>query len=169
MKTEAFIRATRDWLEQFDTVPSSVINKMAQSDPAMFQYDSDSLRLISSPDIECQNCGEIQDNLSAIDLDKTWEHGKNIACQHCHANDDLIFRLPDVFPCSWGWLWAPPHEDQTWFLTNKHLVSKLGLYVFESEDYGVLLGIDAGGFDFHEAYWAPLYELRGLQWHVHNP
>jgi len=44
-------------------------------------------------------------------------------------------------------------------------VAKLGLFVFDSEDFGIILGIDGGGFDFYNSFWIPLYKLRGLKWH----
>ena len=67
----------------------------------------------------------------------------------------------------WGTLFAPSDScDQSWLGGHYEDVAALGFYVFESEDFGYLLGIDAGGFDFYSAFWIPLYELRGLQWHA---
>jgi hypothetical protein len=48
--------------------------------------------------------------------------------------------------------WWPPLSPR-WFIDHAEEVAKLGFFVFESEDYGVLLGIDAAGFDFDDAYW----------------
>ena len=63
---------------------------------------------------------------------------------------------------------GPPDSGHPQF--NKHAdeVAKLGFFIFESEDWDILLGIDAGGFDFYDAFWIPLYKLRGLKWHELN-
>jgi hypothetical protein len=53
-------------------------------------------------------------------------------------------------------------SDQWWLREHADEVARLGIYVFESEDWGVILGIDAAGFDFVEAFWEPLYRLRCL-------
>jgi hypothetical protein len=70
----------------------------------------------------------------------------------------------DIFP-SWGWMWQFASDlDDEWLARHVEDVAKIGFDVFDT-DYGYYLGIDAGGFDFYEAFWVPLYELRGLQWH----
>lgn len=165
MKDSALARATRSWVDQFDAVPASIITKMALCDREMADYDSDSFRLASSPTLACEWCGEVQEDVNALDIDRARERCAALACQRCRKKEGLTYTRPDYFPCSWGWLWAPPRQDLDWFLANRHRVSSLGFYVFESDDYGILLGIDAGGFDFYEAYWIPLYKLRGLCWH----
>ena len=71
-----------------------------------------------------------------------------------------------AFPCAWSTLFAPKDScDLRWFRQNADSVARLGFYIFDSEDWDILLGIDAAGFDFYEAFWIPLYRLRGLKWH----
>lgn len=42
----------------------------------------------------------------------------------------------------------------------------IGFTVFEAYNYGYFFGLDAASFDFHEAFWIPLYKARGLRWHT---
>jgi len=51
--------------------------------------------------------------------------------------------------------------DQQWLGQRRDQVAALGLYVFESDALGFILGIDGAGFDFYEAFWIPLRRLRG--------
>lgn len=147
------------WINRdFNEVPGQVFEELAKTDEDMLSYDSDLLRLLSAPKIECAYCGQREP-----------AEFREESCDGCDENDgdDWVTLLPEyAFPCGWGTLFSPKDPcDVRWFEQNAEEVSKLGIYVFESDLYGVLLGIDAGGFDFYEAYWVPLYELRGLKWH----
>lgn len=51
-----------------------------------------------------------------------------------------------------------PEGDDQWFKDHLDEIAEIGFYVYNGE-YGILLGIDAGGFDFYPEYWAPLYRL----------
>lgn len=44
-------------------------------------------------------------------------------------------------------------------------MSQIGFRIYSHDDWGYFFGIDAAGFDFYKAYWIPLYEARGLNWH----
>jgi hypothetical protein len=162
--------AARRWLEQFDHVPASVIEKMAKADEAMSYYESDSLRLVAGPRIVCDPCNLDYEGPST--LSEMREHamqGRGIPCDWCDHTPGDQWRegFPThAFPVAWSTLFAPRDRlDQNWILEHAEAVAKLGLYVFQSEDYGCLLGIDGAGFDFDEAFWIPLYRLRGLKWH----
>lgn len=163
-------QAAETWLDNFDQVPASVIEKMAKADEAMTYYDSDSLRLIASPTIECGSCNNPYDGeLGLEQLRDRHAEGASVVCSHCSHNPghDWYPSFPQhAYPCGWGTLFAPRERlDHEWILEHADAVAKLGLFVFESDDYGCLLGIDGAGFDFYEAYWIPLYRLRGLRWH----
>lgn len=163
--------ATKEWLNQFDHVPASVIEKMAQADEYMSCYDSDSLRLIASPRIECNWCCATYEGQRTLNaLRELEQEGQGEPCPFCETNrgDHWTMGYPiHAFPCGWGTLFAPRERlDREWILKHAQEVAQLGLFVFESEDYGCLLGIDGAGYNFYEAFWIPLYELRGLQWHA---
>lgn len=68
---------------------------------------------------------------------------------------------------TWGWMWnmGDTGWDNDWVEENVDVFEELGLILFEHEEYGYWFGVDAGGFDFYEAYWIPLYKARGLRWH----
>lgn len=154
-------KAAEAWVAQFTEVPGSVIEKMAKADETIDAFDSDTFRLVASPRIKCYGCSATYEGkLSLAELLEALDRGQGVPCESCR-NDDLwdLGEPKDAFPCGWGTLFAPRRSDLQWFLDNKDAVAQLGFFVFESEDYGILLGPDAGGFDFYEAYWMPLYEL----------
>ena len=173
LKNHTIREAAEKWIGGFSSVPGPFIEKLVKYDKAVSYYDSDSFRLIASPYIECAYCKTCFDgNQSLAELKTAQSQGKGIACQYCNDNkgDDWTTGYPRYeFPCGWGTLFAPKDSsDIRWFSENAHEVAKLGFHVFESEDWDILLGIDAGGFDFYEAFWIPLYKLRGLKWHELN-
>jgi hypothetical protein len=162
--------AAESWIDQFDRVPASVIEKMAQSDEAMTYYDSDSLRLVASPRIECTGCDATYEGERTLkELHELDQAGRGEACPFCehNAGDDWMRGCPvNAFPCAWGTLFTPRDRlDCEWVLEHAQAVARLGFFVFESEDFGCLLGIDGAGFDFYDTFWIPLYRMRGLQWH----
>lgn len=162
--------AARRWIDTFDHVPASVLEKMAEADPDMYHYDSDSLRLVGGPRIVCDGCERDYEGPSTLsELRDRAKQGRGVPCPWCDLNpgDQWIRGYPShAFPVAWSTLFAPRESlDCEWVLEHAEEVAKLNLYVFQSEDYGCLLGIDGAGYDFHEAFWIPLYRLRGLKWH----
>jgi hypothetical protein len=141
---------------------------MAEADAHIYTYDSDSFRLVASPRIKCSWCSSTYEgDLSLADLTAAADRAQGVPCEYCRWDDPWILGEPEyAFPFPWTTLFAPLHRlDIEWFEEHKDEVATLGFFVFKSVNYGILLGIDAGGFDFYEAYWRPLYELRGLRWH----
>ena len=39
------------------------------------------------------------------------------------------------------------------------------ILVYDSDETGILLGVDGCGYDFYESHWIPLYKKIGLRWH----
>lgn len=76
--------------------------------------------------------------------------------------DDLDARFP-----MWGTMWRfSSAADECWMKeAGVGIMSSLGFRVYDSEDYGLIFGIDGAGYDFYEAFWVPLYFARGLHWH----
>lgn len=162
--------ATERWLSTFSRIPGTVIEKLVAHDEAVGYYDGDSFRLVASPGVTCRECDDpYEGDLSLPALNRLQIIGEGVACEYCGLNtgDGWTMAPPKhAFPCGWGTLFVPSDScDQSWLGIHREEVAALGFYVFESEDFGYLLGIDAGGFDFYDGYWIPLYELRGLQWH----
>ena len=48
---------------------------------------------------------------------------------------------------------------------NTEEVEGCGFLVYDSDETGILLGLDSCGFDFYDSHWIPLYKTRGLRWH----
>ena len=170
MKYKDIRSAAEAWVNEFNFVPGSVFEQLAEANEDILFYESDNLRLLSSPWIECSSCNaSCEDDKTLTELQESFENGVGIPCEYCEHNtgDKWVIGRPEyAFPCGWGTLFAPKSTmDIEWVIENSDEIAQLGFFVFESDEWGVLLGIDAGGFDFYEAYWIPLYKLRGLQWH----
>lgn len=62
---------------------------------------------------------------------------------------------------------ATDPTDEYWLIEKDGLLkmSQIGFRIYSHDDWGYFFGIDAAGFDFYKAYWIPLYEARGLNWH----
>ncbi|MCG8570297.1 MAG: hypothetical protein MJB14_09170 [Spirochaetes bacterium] len=157
------------WINGFDFIPGSVFRKLALNDNNIYCYDSDSLRLVGSPLIECAGCGALYEGNQSIDELREDKSG----CSYCEYNqdgEDWRCGWPQyAFPCGWDTLFAPRDMiDIEWFERNTAEVCKLGFFIFSSEDFGLMLGLDCGGFDFYQSFWIPLYKLRGLEWHLYQ-
>ena len=68
----------------------------------------------------------------------------------------------------WGKMWAFEEIDSHWLQDSENLkkMADCGFRIYEQEDFGYIFGIDGAGYDFYEAHWIPLYNARGLQWHI---
>ncbi len=70
------------------------------------------------------------------------------------------------YPCGWGWMFHPENRlDEEWILEHIQEVEACGFLVYDSDETGILLGVDGCGYDFYEHHWLPLYKRRGLEWH----
>jgi len=58
--------------------------------------------------------------------------------------------------------------DNDWLEDEKNLkkMADCGFRIYEQEDYGYIFGIDGMGYSFYDEHWKPLYEARGLRWHL---
>ena len=64
---------------------------------------------------------------------------------------------PEYLPM-WGTMWTLSDSLlEEWIKENIEIMQELGFRVYESEDLGILLGIDGAGYSFYEAHWIPLY------------
>ena len=71
-----------------------------------------------------------------------------------------------AWPCAHGWMFHPEYEsDEEWIREHVEDVESCGFLVYDSEETGILLGVDGGGYSFMDEHWLPLYAARGLQWH----
>jgi hypothetical protein len=70
------------------------------------------------------------------------------------------------YPAGWGTMFHPDCSlDEEWIRENIKEVEECGFLIYDSDETGILLGVDGCGYDFYEAHWIPLYLKRGFRWH----
>lgn len=82
--------------------------------------------------------------------------------------EEDITRLNNSDLPMWGTLWAfkESYECNKCGDTNTlRKIAECGYSIYDSEDYGFVVGIDGCGYDFYEAHWMPLYNIMGFHWH----
>ena len=82
-------------------------------------------------------------------------------------NDDDVDH--DNYLPIWGTMWSfDDYIDTEWLEDKRNLkaMADCGFRIYIQEDLGYIFGIDGAGYDFYEAHWIPLYEARGLMWHL---
>ena len=89
------------------------------------------------------------------------DNGETITAEGFDLEREDYARFP-----MWGTMWSFSCSfDEDWARSHLEEMAACGFRLYESEDYGLVFGIDAAGFDFYEAFWVPLYKARGLKWH----
>lgn len=70
----------------------------------------------------------------------------------------------------WSTLWTfGESSDEEFFRDNIKLMSDCGFLVYDSEIFDSLVfGINGAGYSFFDSHWIPLYNARGLKWHLYN-
>ena len=79
----------------------------------------------------------------------------------------LSSKYPELdYPAGWGWMFHPGCSfDEEWIRNHIREVEECGFLVYDSDETGILLGVDGMGYDFYEDHWKPLYVIRNLHWH----
>lgn len=100
-----------------------------------------------------------------VEMDPRWEFiGVNE--NYNEETDDECNKYHHVNPPMWSTYFLPYNQlDTRWFDNHREEVMDLGFTIICHDGDFMGLGINAAGYDFYEAYWIPLYKLRGLQWH----
>lgn len=142
-----------------NAIPQSVLVKLQQLDPD----DIAEITPICKGDrVYVCSAGE-EGEVVAIDEDYTIEldSGETVEAEE----SDLERQDYDRFPM-WSTMWQfKDSSDEDWARSHLSEMAACGFRLYESEDYGLVFGIDAAGMDFYEAFWIPLYKARGLRWH----
>lgn len=167
MTYEKLTDACHVWVEGFNAIPGSAVEKI-------WEYD-ESVQEITPV---CMS-----DRVSVIFNEYAGERGEVIGtnvddteglCEIKLDNGEVIKKYSDDIEVIeqegrlpiWGYLWTMGDKiDEEWIEKNLQTVADLGFRIYESEDFGILIGIDGAGFDFYTAFWQPLYKARGLHWH----
>lgn len=169
MKFDTIEEACQLWVERdMNQVPMSVVEKLMQvsdySDMHEITPPSKYDRVeIFAGDYDGES-GEIVEHLGnteyLVQLNNSEYDEPVEVCE-----DDFDVQRDDVLPM-WGTMWEFKDIcDQKWLENNLQAVADCGFRIYESEDYGYLIGIDGAGYDFYEAHFLPLYKARGLHWH----
>lgn len=188
MKYNTIKEATQAWVSEMNAIPHALLEK------AYPHMDSDGLYELTpvSTKWQCDSCYE-EFSDEEVEILEEKEHINdygNIICPTCFEkslkeNEEdkekgeytledcnaFIEKIEDEdeyhdygLPM-WGWLWNPESIDEWWIKENLQIVADCGFRIYESEEVGILIGIDGAGYDFYESHWIPLYKARGLQWH----
>lgn len=187
MKYNTIKEATEAWVTEMNAIPYALLQK------AYPNMEEDGLEELTPFPMKWQ-CDTCNEEFSEEEVDELSTKNQNsygdIICPTCivkeadEMNEGLEEDIFTIDDCSayiqqvedfdnheyglpmWGWLWNPNESiDECWIKENLQIVADCGFRVYESDEVGILLGIDGAGYDFYEAHWIPLYKVRGLQWH----
>ena len=157
--------ATEHWVNQFNAIPTGMIEKLMRYDPAGWREITlpsygDRVRLHRRR----KGCdeGEIR-GFDGRDYN-IWL--SDIASTPAFENEFDVIRDEPV--PMWGTMWSfGERPDDDWLAGPGALraMSNCGFRIFESDEFGYFFGIDGAGYDFYEEHWVPLYKARGLEWH----
>lgn len=161
MKYDTIKDATYEWVQGFNAIPQSLIEKA---------YDIEDITEITPPSVydrvymyDSNERGEItayneETETYTVELD----NGEETEVER----DDFEVCYDDFFPM-WGTMWMFGADIDDWWLEEKDGLQKMadcGFRIYEIEE-GYIFGIDGAGYDFYESHWIPLYKARGLHWH----
>ena len=151
------------WVERdMNAIPQSVLVKLQQLDPD----DLAELTPITKADRVYSYTFDESGEIVAIDEDTEeytveLDDGETITTEESNLEREDYDRFP-----MWGTMWSFSCSfDEDWARSHLSEMAACGFRLYESEDYGLVFGIDAAGLNFYEAFWVPLYKARGLHWH----
>ena len=170
MKYDTKLEACRAWVQEFDSIPYSVVNKLQQINEDDFLEVTPPSRYDRVYIYTTNQYGEIL-NIEQGDNGKEYLvkiDGKDEKV--LLDQDDFEITYDGYFPM-WGTMWAFSDKIDNDWLSGEfgedglQKMADCGFRIYESEDYGYVFGIDGAGYDFYESHWLPLYDARGLHWH----
>ena len=144
------LESCQKWVNEFNAIPQQLILKAFPS------FEEDGLEILAT-ERTCDNCG------GTDFTEKENENGEiEYICDNCGENEGFdVYDLP-----MWGTMWTFASSlDEDWARENIEVMRKCGFWVYDSDETGILFGINGAGYDFYEQHWLPLYDARGLKWH----
>ena len=169
MKFDTIKEACQLWVERdMNQVPMSVVEKLMRvsdysditeiTPPAEYDHIGIFSGDYAGEDGEIVRC--VGDDEYIVELDSS-KYPDPVTV----FEDEFEVQRDDGLPM-WGTMWEFKDMcDEQWLENNLQAVANCGFRIYESEDYGYLIGIDGAGYDFYEAHFLPLYKARGLHWH----
>lgn len=159
--------ATRKWVGEFNAIPQEMIARLMKQNPDEWEEVTlpsvdDKVYIYDVPE-GCSNGGQI----------RSYDIESDIYFVEPDEGDTLTVERGDFELCRydslpmWGTMWSFGTIDDWWLEEDGGLrkMSDCGFRIYHHDEWGYFFGIDAAGFDFWEAFWLPLYNARGLQWH----
>lgn len=153
--------ATRAWVNGFNALPSSLIGKAYGK-----EREFEDFREITPTQYYCNECGYegFEDDFQTVT--GVGIIGEYIRCPECQTAEGIQEKEKYTILPIWGWLWTFDESlDEEWVEENLETVAKCGFRIYESDELGIVIGIDGAGYDFYSQHWIPLYKARGLKWH----
>jgi hypothetical protein len=151
----------------FQVVPIDKLEALAADDWAVMDGDGDLLGIHAAPAIECDLCTEpYRGPRSVTELEELFENGKGVPCPGCEENCDgtgWVYSRPwHLFPFSdkpTTLLLPDTWSDRDWILRHAHRVAALGIFVYRSDRYGCLVGLDSSFLDPTDLRWLALRHI----------
>ena len=146
------MKSCHEWVQGFNAIPGGLIEKAYKDNP-------EELELLAGGTLVCGYCGNHA------------EDDKNPEPCECGRTDVDEYHNEAIYawPAGWGTLWSISNGlDEEWIENNLKTVAACGFLVYTSDETGVILGIDGGGYNFYDAHWIKLYKARGLVWHMND-
>ena len=171
------LEACRSWVREFNAIPYSAVSKIMEFDESIQEITPPALyqRVRIWADEHCGEKGEVIET-NVDDTDGLYKIKLDSGEEVLKYKDDLeIIELEGDLPI-WGFMWTFEENIDTEWANGDYLGSHLqemanaGFRIYESEDFGLLFGIDGAGYDFYGTEedpgpWLKLYKARGLKWH----
>lgn len=170
MRREGMTRldAAHEWVREFNAIQQGIIERLMRDNPdewteVTVPSAGDRVYVYDVPEGYSHE-GEIHNYDMESDLYFVEpDEGKMLSVERDDFEVERDGRLP-----MWGTLWQfGDSVDDYWLeeMGGLQIMSDCGFRIYSHEEFGYFFGIDAAGFDFYEAFWLPLYNKRGLQWH----
>ena len=162
MKFETIKEATQHWVNGFNAIPYSLIERAYKDNID----DLIELTPITVGDYVWSNDHQTECEVISINREEKTAV-LNVDEEEVTVDLDELNLENDSWLPMWGWLWMFGERiDEDWARENLEEVAECGFRIFEDADSGdIYIGIDGAGYDFYEQHWIPLYNARGLRWH----
>lgn len=157
--------ATERWVNQFNAIPTGMIEKLMRLDPCGWRE----ITLPTRGDLvrlHRRRKGYDEGEIRGIDGRDYHIWLSDCASTVAFENEFDVIRYETV--PMWGTMWSfAERPDDDWLAGPGALraMSDCGFRIFESDEFGYFFGIDGAGYDFYAEHWVPLYRARGLAWH----
>lgn len=162
--------ATRSWVETFNAIPTSLIEKLQNIDEVTEITPLSKGDRVYINGLTCEGDGEDGEIVKIIDehFGETRYLVDVDGIGKIDVPSSMLDPIRDDYLPMWGTMWTCNDSiDDEWLERDGNLqkMADCGFRIYEQEDLGYIFGIDGAGYDFYQEHWIPLYKARGLKWH----